>query len=125
MSTVLIALGGSLGAALRYVLSSVLSARNSHKFPTAIIAVNLLGAGGLGFFISYYYETITYSFYTCNIYLCFGVGFFGAFTTFSTFSLEAIGLLQRKEYNYFFLYIFLTIFGSIVLFSISFMFFQY
>ena len=125
MNAVLIALGGSLGAVSRYLLSSLVSAKSSQKFPTSIITVNLLGAGGLGLFISYYYESITYSFYTCNIYLCFGVGFFGAFTTFSTFSMEAIGLLQRKSYKYFLFYILLTIIGSITLFSIGFMLMQH
>lgn len=118
MSTILIALGGSVGAVSRYLLSSLLGAKK--KFPSAIIAVNLLGAGGMGMFISYYYESITYSFYSCNIYLCLGVGFFGAFTTFSTFSLEAIGLLQSKAYKYFFLYILLTIFGSLAAFAFGF-----
>jgi fluoride exporter len=125
LNSALIALGGSLGAVSRYLLSSVVSAKSSQKFPTSIITVNLLGAGGLGLFISYYYESITYSFYTCNIYLCFGVGFFGAFTTFSTFSMEAIGLLQRKAYKYFLLYILLTIIGSITLFSIGYMLMQH
>lgn len=125
MNSALIALGGSLGAVSRYLLSSVVSAKSSQKFPTSIITVNLLGAGGLGLFISYYYESITYSFYTCNIYLCFGVGFFGAFTTFSTFSMEAIGLLQRKAYKYFLFYILLTIIGSITLFSIGYMLMQH
>lgn len=120
MNTILIALGGGLGAVSRYMLSTLLGAKNSQKFPIAILIVNLLGAGGMGLFISHYYESILYSFYSCNLYLCLGVGFFGAFTTFSTFSLEAIGLLQRKAYKYFLLYILLTIIGSITLFSIGF-----
>jgi len=98
----------------------MLGAKSKHSFPLAVIAVNLLGAGGMGLLISYYYQSITASFYACNTYLCLGVGFFGAFTTFSTFSLEAIGLLQSKAYKYFILYILLTIFGSIVAFAIGF-----
>ncbi len=124
MNTVLIALGGSLGAVSRYMLSILVKVKSKSNFPVAIVIVNILGAGGLGLFLSYYYESITYSFYSCNIYLCFGVGFFGAFTTFSTFSLEAIGLLQRKAYKYCLFYILLTIIGSITLFSAGFIFLQ-
>ena len=122
MNILLIALGGGLGAVSRYLLSLLVDKKCKHiKIPLAMLAVNIIGAGGLGLFIGYFYQTLSYNFYTCNIYLCFGVGFFGAYTTFSTFSLEAVGLLQKRDLANFSLYIFLSITGVLVAFSLGFL----
>jgi fluoride exporter len=107
LNTLLVALGGGLGAVSRYLLSVLIeNRRNPSGLPVAIIIVNIIGAGGLGLFLGQFYETIAYNFYTCSVYLCFGVGFFGAFTTFSTFSLEAVGLLHKKDLKNFLFYFF-------------------
>ncbi len=122
MNTILIAFGGGLGAISRYLLGSLVdSKRSRNKMPVAILAVNIIGAGGLGLFLGYSYETLTYNFYSCTTYLCLGVGFFGAFTTFSTFSIEAVSLLHMKAYKRFFLYIMFSIAGSITAFSFGFL----
>ncbi len=125
MNTLLIAFGGGLGAMLRYLLGSLVDSKGKRDtMPLAILAINVLGAGGLGIFLGYRYDTISYNFYSCSAYLCFGVGFFGAFTTFSTFSIEAISLLQRKAYKSFLLYILFTIVGSITAFTFAFLLIQ-
>jgi len=122
LNTLLIAFGGGLGAMLRYMLGSLIDNKsNRNSMPVAILAINILGAGGLGIFLGYSYDTISYNFYSCSTYLCFGVGFFGAFTTFSTFSIEAISLLQLKAYKSFIIYILFTIAGSITAFSFAFL----
>jgi fluoride exporter len=122
LNTLLVALGGGLGAVSRYLLSVLIeNRRNPSGLPVAIIIVNIIGAGGLGLFLGQFYETIAYNFYTCSVYLCFGVGFFGAFTTFSTFSLEAVGLLHKKDLKNFLFYFFLTIAGSLAAFSAGFL----
>jgi len=123
LNTLLVALGGGLGAVSRYFLSSSIEKRKKRSdLPVAIIFVNIIGAGGLGLFLGQFYQTLAYNFYTCSFYLCFGVGFFGAFTTFSTFSLEAFNLLQKKDLKNFFFYLFFTVAGSLVAFSAGFLF---
>jgi fluoride exporter len=122
LNTLLVALGGGLGAVSRYLLSSSIEkSKKPSGLPVAIIFVNIIGAGGLGLFLGQFYQTIAYNFYTCSVYLCFGVGFFGAFTTFSTFSLEAVVLLQQKDLKNFLLYLFFTVAGSLAAFSAGFL----
>jgi len=120
VNIVLIILGGGVGAVLRYLLGDYLDKKIKFKrIPVVIILINILGAGGLGLFLGNYYQAITYSFYSCSVYLCFGVGFFGAFTTFSTFSFEAAGLLRQKRYKGFMLYLLLTVVGSLAAFYLG------
>ncbi|WP_143522720.1 CrcB family protein, partial [Pseudomonas sp. 2822-15] len=52
-------------------------------------------------------------------FLIIGIGFFGAFTTFSTFSVEAITLFQKRKWIPFITYLVLSIGGSIVTFLIG------
>ncbi len=81
----LVALGGALGAMLRFGASTVLPRTT---FPWATLAVNLVGSFLLGFlFLDHGMDH--------NARLLVAVGFLGAFTTLSTFSVETVELWRE------------------------------
>lgn len=84
MEVMLIGLGGALGASLRYLLGQLLRSRS---FPWSTLVVNVLGSFLLG--------VVLISGANEAFVLFVGVGFCGAFTTFSSFSFQTIELWER------------------------------
>ena len=87
-----VALGGSLGAVLRFYLSNLSDSLFGKQFPFGTLAVNVIGA----FLIAILYGLIERETIDPMPYrFLLGVGLLGAFTTFSTFSIETLTLLQN------------------------------
>jgi CrcB protein len=86
-----IAAGGALGALGRYGVMNLVGALVGRVFPWGTLAVNLLGSLLLGvlFVLVVQNEAVRREWESVLT-----VGFLGAFTTFSTFSLETIVMLQ-------------------------------
>lgn len=85
-----IALAGALGALARYGLDEWLE-RHSGLFPWGIFVVNVSGAFLIGFLVTWMeprYEDVTW------LRTSVLVGFLGAYTTFSTLSLDTYRLLD-------------------------------
>jgi len=80
---VLLAVGsvGGVGAIARFVLDGVVSARIGREFPYGTLVVNLAGAFMLGLLLSLTLGQAAYR--------IAGTGLIGAFTTFSTWTLES------------------------------------
>ncbi|MBM7097577.1 fluoride efflux transporter CrcB [Bacillus sp. H-16] len=113
----LVSLGGGLGAVSRFLLGAKIQHRYPDPpFPVAMLTVNLLGSLGLGIFFGAFFGGIPIYEYNNPWFLLLGVGYFGAFTTFSTFSVEAVTLLHDAKYKKAFLYIVLSIAGSVAAF---------
>jgi fluoride exporter len=89
-----VVLGGATGALLRYLLSGIVQKQSASLFPYGTLAVNLTGALLIGFLWELF-QNITVS---ANIRIFLFIGLLGAFTTFSTFSLETFNLLKEKQY---------------------------
>jgi CrcB protein len=89
-----IALGGALGALARYGLAGWVQDGTAGTFPWGTLIVNVLGCFLLGFAI----RVLQLSALSPALRGAVTVGFLGAFTTFSTFSLEAIGLIQEERW---------------------------
>ncbi|MCP4321274.1 MAG: fluoride efflux transporter CrcB [Alteromonadales bacterium] len=90
----LVACGGAFGATLRYLIGLGMISLFGKGFPFATLAVNVLGSLIMGFiFQLVQQETITSSPWWPLI----GVGFLGALTTFSTFSMDNLLLLQQGD----------------------------
>ena len=92
MNYIYVACGGALGAVARYAISQL---PIKTEFPILTFATNLLGAILIGFIAGYLDRYDTDSSF---IPLFWKVGVCGGFTTFSTFSLEAVNLIENKLY---------------------------
>jgi CrcB protein len=95
VTPLLVALGGALGAPARLLLERTVSRRTGPGWGT--VAVNLLGAFLLGVLVGGV-ETHGWS---TDVLRFAGVGFLGAFTTFSTFAVETLHLGGRRRIAYF------------------------
>ncbi len=92
---ILIGFGGFIGSVMRYLVSGyVQTISRSNTFPYGTLAVNVIGSFIIGF-LFYFIETRSSLNPQMRALLLFG--FLGAFTTFSTFSLETYNLLRSGE----------------------------
>jgi CrcB protein len=105
-SAILVALGGSLGAALRYYLYRIPGFK---EIPLGTLTVNTLGCFLLPFFIEGRNE----------VYFFFAVGFSGSLTTFSTLSYESFRLAERGNFKGFLLNITLNLFLGAIAFALG------
>lgn len=106
-----VAFGGAVGSVARYGLTILIQLRTGSDFPLGTMAVNILGSLLLGFLMTFSLETIVVS---PEIRLLLTTGFCGGFTTFSTFSYDAVQLLERGAYRRASLYVGGTVILSLV-----------
>ncbi len=89
-----IMLGGSLGALMRFIVSNSVTAKLGSNFPYGTLTVNVLGSFVMGFLAMFLVERMGLD---PLLRLGIFVGFLGAFTTFSTFSMETLDLFEQGE----------------------------
>ena len=102
----LVALGGAIGAALRYIISNIIPAET---MPYGTMTVNLVGSLLLGIMFG---ALAAGALISQDNLLLFGTGVLGAFTTMSTFALETIQLSQKAPSSAA-MYVTLAIIGSL------------
>ncbi|SMB90655.1 CrcB protein [Desulfonispora thiosulfatigenes DSM 11270] len=88
-----VAIGGSLGAVSRYLLSNWVNNKAQSIFPFGTFSVNMIGSFIIGVFYIVSMERLV----SPELKLIISVGFLGAFTTFSTFSLETLNLMRENH----------------------------
>ncbi|MBX7221589.1 MAG: fluoride efflux transporter CrcB [Blastocatellia bacterium] len=101
-----IATGGALGAIARYTIGLLPLARWGAPFPTGTFLINVTGSFILGFFLTLTGEYVQVP---ENFRLAVGVGFVGAYTTFSTFEFETAKLLEIRDFTRAGLYVALSV----------------
>ena len=106
-----IAIGGAMGAMGRHWVSSCLLPISSYKFPYATFSVNVIGSLLMGILYVLIVERGGLPEQARHLLM---VGFLGAFTTFSTFSLDAISLWQNGGQTMALIYVFSTVISCLL-----------
>lgn len=96
-----VAVGGMLGACTRFFLTNHINARWRNSFPLATFLINIVGAFLLGYI---YVAARPHNLVDAWLRSGLGIGFIGAFTTFSTFMFEGVTLRDRRATRVLFLY---------------------
>lgn len=92
--TLSIAAGGAAGALLRFWLSNGIHQLLGRDFPYGTLSVNVIGSFLMGLLYVLLFERMDVSVETRAFVM---IGLLGAFTTFSTFSIETFNLLESGE----------------------------
>jgi len=97
----LVGIGGMLGSMARYGLFLLISGRTLNLFPWGTFTVNIVGCFIIGLLVGLEtrHQLVDESVRWLTI-----TGFCGGFTTFSTYSIEGLGLLQQQQYLLYFSY---------------------
>jgi CrcB protein len=88
---ILVGLGGALGSVVRYLISVLVYSGKTQLFPWSTLLTNFMGCLLLGLLLGYFQKNDNqYQ----ELKLLLAIGVCGGMTTFSTFSAEALNLLQ-------------------------------
>jgi CrcB protein len=94
MQTLAIAAGGAVGAVLRFWVSNGVYGLLGRTFPYGTLAVNVLGSLVMGLLYVLLLDKLALG---PAVRAALLVGLLGAFTTFSTFSIETLNLMEEGE----------------------------
>lgn len=111
MRIVLLMAFGTLGTLARYALGGVVQTRTHSTFPSGTLVVNLIGCFLLGGIAEYALLHLTIP---PDWRIGITVGFFGAFTTFSSFSWETTRMLQDGQWRSAAVYVLTSLVGGII-----------
>lgn len=92
----LVAIGGVFGAVSRLAVSTLAAARWGVAFPMGTLIINVSGSAAMGFLLIFLPEHFGGGH---DASLVLATGFLGAYTTFSTFAFESVGLSQRGRHG--------------------------
>jgi CrcB protein len=92
MTVLLVAIGGALGAILRYLTDHHVTKRTKSAFPWGTLTVNTVGSAVLGVLAAWSLHGSEPD----TVRMLVGIGLCGGLTTFSTFSYETLRLVTTK-----------------------------
>ena len=112
MKIFLIALFGAVGTLTRYGLQGLAQTRMGTTFPYGTLLINLTGCLLLGFIGQL---TLNRMLLSSDMRIAIAVGFFGGYTTFSSFGWETAKLLETGEWLRATTYVAFSVFGGLLL----------
>lgn len=97
MASIYIALGGGVGAVLRYHLGRLVGnmVGPQETFPWGTLAINIAGSLAMGVLLGWLARSSLAAQTNEALRLALGIGLLGGFTTFSAFSAEMVTLMHR------------------------------
>ena len=118
MHYLLVFVGGGIGAALRHAVNRAAFHWWGAEFPAATMIVNVAGSLAIGLMIGLFaaYPSIGQP---ARLFLV--TGLLGGFTTFSTFSLDALTLWERGHFGLWLLYVGGSVFASLLAAALGFL----
>jgi CrcB protein len=96
MDYVWVALGGAVGAACRYAIGVLIVSRVGNTFPWHTLLINVSGSLAIGILLVLLTERLVAD---PMWRLLLVVGFLGGYTTFSSYTYEAIALVEAGEWQ--------------------------
>ena len=93
--TLLVGVGGFLGASARYLVGALVNRLLSPTFPYATMLINVTGCLGIGFLAVLVEEQLRLG---PNTRLFWMIGILGGYTTFSTFGYETVLLMRAGSH---------------------------
>jgi CrcB protein len=117
MKYITVGAAGIVGALLRYALGLVMHESWTYAFPLATWLINITGSFLLAFLTMYVFQRKDIHPYISS---AIGTGLIGSFTTFSTFSVETVQLLQQNAYAIAFSYVMASALGGLAMAWIGF-----
>jgi CrcB protein len=95
LQIIIAGLGGFIGSASRFWLSTATYRILGQDFPYGTLLVNVVGSFLIGFLMALFEHRFTIS---PNLRIFLTIGILGGFTTFSSFSYETVSLLREGSY---------------------------
>ncbi|MDM5156301.1 fluoride efflux transporter CrcB [Bacillus sp. DX1.1] len=112
MKYIAVGMGGIIGALARYGLGQWMGSTSVDTFPLATWSANMIGSFLLAFLTLYLFRMKHVSLVMTS---AIGTGVIGSFTTFSTFSVETMKLLQHEAFMMAFYYVSTSVVGGLLL----------
>lgn len=106
-----VGIGGIIGSIIRYVLSNAVSDLWNSSFPYGTLFVNLTGSFLLGWVTN---KLVALKKLPPHLLTALTTGVIGSYTTFSSFCLETIKLMEAGNYLFSFLYIVISLLGGLL-----------
>ncbi|MEX2425170.1 MAG: fluoride efflux transporter CrcB [Thermomicrobiaceae bacterium] len=96
LTILLVGVGGAIGSIARFLLSATVQRRSRSSFPWGTVVVNGTGS----FLIGVAFALFDGGVYSGDALVFLASGILGGYTTFSTFSVENMALLEQRRYGW-------------------------
>ena len=98
MQLLLVFIGGGIGSISRYLVTTLVKNFTTIPFPFGTLTVNVIGSFLMGIVTAIIASKMSENGESLRLLLA--VGFLGGFTTFSSFSMETLTLIEKNEVFY-------------------------